>query len=65
MKEVPLSRHGKNKGGFVALVDDDDFESLNKYEWHARNVFGGHWYATRNEWRDGTNTLFYMHRVVW
>ena len=41
MKEIPLSR------GMVALVDDDDFERVNRFKWHVtkgRNDF----YAERN-----------------
>lgn len=29
MKEIPLSQ------GYVALVDDEDFERVNKFKWHA------------------------------
>lgn len=33
MKEIKLSKQGKNKGLYVALVDDDDFEYLNQFRW--------------------------------
>lgn len=35
MKEIQLSKKkdGKNYGKYVALVDDTDFEELNKYNW--------------------------------
>ena len=29
MKEIPLSK------GFVAIVDDEDFEELSRYKWHV------------------------------
>lgn len=32
-KQIPLSQHGKHKGKFVALVDDDDFERVAVYHW--------------------------------
>jgi len=33
MKEIKLSKHGKNKGKYVALVDDEDFEYVNQFSW--------------------------------
>jgi hypothetical protein len=58
MKEIPLTQ------GKVALVDDEDYERLNKYKWHAhkhRNNF----YAYRNTPREnGKQTNMIMHRVV-
>jgi len=30
MKEIPLSRQGKNAGKYTALVDDEDFEAFGK-----------------------------------
>jgi hypothetical protein len=41
MKEIPLTQ------GKVALVDDEDFEMLSQFKWHA--LFGkGKWYAERS-----------------
>ena len=33
MKKIELSRGGKNKGVYFALVDDEDFDYLNQYHW--------------------------------
>lgn len=33
MKIIQLSKQGKNKGKFSAIVDDDDFEEINKFRW--------------------------------
>lgn len=42
MKEIPLTR------GKVAIVDDEDFERLSKWKWHAmKNSGSGIWYAAR------------------
>ena len=58
MKEIKLSR------GLVAIVDDEDFEELNKYKWSA---YKSHktYYAYRGI-RVGVNkwTMEYMHRVI-
>lgn len=45
MKEIPLTQ------GKVALVDDEDYEMLMKYKWHAdknRNTFYAHGYNKIN-----------------
>jgi len=63
-KEIPLSqqhRRNKRNNGLVALVDDDDYEWLNQWNWtavstHRRN--GG--YAMRIT--DGKTLL--MHRLI-
>lgn len=64
MKEIPLSN------GMVALVDDEDWETLSQYRWHAnprphRASRGGrNWYAYRQEYRDGTTKTLSMHRQI-
>lgn len=53
MKEIPLTQ------GKVALIDDEDFELVSQYKWHAhknKNVF----YARSS--MDGENIL--LHRFI-
>jgi hypothetical protein len=45
MREIPLTQ------GKVALVDDEDFENLSKYNWCAREC-RNRYYAVRNSPRD-------------
>lgn len=55
MKEIPLSR------GLVALVDDEDYEKLSQYKWHAK-LSCGIFYAARSvKKEDGKRTTVYMH----
>lgn len=57
MKEIQLTQ------GQVALVDDEDYEELNKYKWQAhkhRNT----WYATRTIRRKADPAAFQMHRQI-
>ena len=63
MKEIKLSQQGKNKGKFIALVDDEDFEYLNKFRWCAskdRNTF----YAQRNLRVNGKQKTQKMHKLI-
>lgn len=62
MKEIELGKQGsKHKGQFVALVDDEDFEYLNNFNWHAWKS-GNVWYAIRKE--KYPYRFILMHRVI-
>lgn len=57
MKEIPLTQ------GKVALVDDEDYEWLSKWKWHAFNnkyTF----YAVRQVRINGSQRHEWMHRVI-
>lgn len=61
MKEIKLSKFGKNRGKYVALVDDEDFEYLNQFNWNAH--FDGHnYYAVRTVYNP--KKTIRMHRIV-
>jgi hypothetical protein len=53
MKEIPLTK------GYVALVDDEDFERVSKFKWYAlvlpRKVYAAH--------KNNTDS-FYLHRFI-
>lgn len=53
-KEIQLTR------GKVALVDDEDFEELNKYKWYVSTKG----YAVRNSREGNKRIIVYMHIVV-
>jgi len=58
MKQIPLSQ------GLFALVDDEDFEYLNQFKWHARKSRDT-FYASRNLRISKNNRkTIQMHRVV-
>lgn len=61
MKEILLSR------GLTAFVDDDDYDRLNKYKWHAHN-HKIRFYAARSEIKSvggkRDRKIIYMHREV-
>lgn len=50
--------------GKFALVDDELFEELSRYEWHAAKAAGGHWYAGRKIRANGKRVLILMHRQI-
>jgi len=57
MKLIPLTQ------GQFAQVDDEDFEYLNRWKWHAQNSCVG-FYACRTNKIDGKTILTLMHRVI-
>jgi len=62
MKEIKLSKRGKNRNlNLVALVDDQDYEWLNKFNWAAskcKNTF----YAVKRSKRGEKPVR--MHRLI-
>lgn len=63
MKEIKLNKQGKNKGKYVALVDDEDFESLNHWRWCAAKN-GNTFYALRTISVDGKQKCIPMHCAI-
>jgi len=57
MKEIKLTR------GFVAQVDDEDYEYLNQFHWYPQK---GHntYYAKRKIFHNGTQDTILMHRDI-
>lgn len=60
MKKIKL--YGQYGEGKHALVDDADFENLNKFRWHVLSVG----YAARRVYGEtpGKGKYVYMHRVI-
>ena len=57
MKKIKLTQ-GKD-----ALVEDEDFERLNKFKWRAK-FDGYNWYAYRNNRKGLKNSPIAMHREI-
>lgn len=49
--------------GMVAIVDNEDFELLNKFKWYATKGWST-FYATRDIWTGGKKISTPMHRVI-
>lgn len=58
MKRIPLTR------GQFAIVDDSDFEWLNKWKWCAKLRPNGQFYAARTTGRRSGKKTIRMHRVI-
>jgi hypothetical protein len=59
VKQIELTK------GQVALVDDDDFDEINKYEWHATyQAKTKSFYAARTAPRGEVPRRIYMHRQI-
>ncbi len=58
MKQIELTR------GYKALVDDSDFELVNKYKWRVNVGAHGNIYAYRSVKNKGKRTFIYMHKMV-
>ena len=58
MSKIKLSR------GHFAIVDDEDYERLNKRKWYANGHFGRPTYAISSTKINGKQTLLRMHRVL-
>ncbi len=58
MKEIQLTR------GLVALVDDDDFESLSKFSWAAQPMGKTHYAIRSSHAPHGHRKTIRMHREV-
>lgn len=63
MKEILLSQQGKNKGKYVAFVDDEDYDFINQWKWVS--VKGGNTrYARTTFCVNGKNVNVYMHVAI-
>lgn len=58
MRQIPLNH------GYIAVVDDEDYEHLSKYKWYAKFGKSKSPYAARCQWNKGTKTTIRMHREI-
>jgi hypothetical protein len=63
MKEIKLSQEGKNRGKYVALVDDWNYDRLNEYSWSVYKN-DGVYYARRMEFDGLKQKSIYMHQQI-
>lgn len=68
MKEIPLSTTGRQRGRYVAIVSDEDYEYLMQWRWTAvcATRIGKPFVRAYRQVRHGDKTeQIYMHRAVW
>lgn len=64
MKELPLSKNGKNKGKYFAQVDDEDYDLLMQWNWSVCKSVDGIFYVRRYDTGSKPYKLISLHRVV-
>lgn len=63
MKKIPLGSHSDIER--YALVDDEDFERVNRYRWYASRDIQGLSYACRSiKTEDNKTAIVLMHRFI-
>lgn len=58
MKTIPLTQ------GKVAIIDDEDFETINKLKWRVANPRQDLFYAKSNIYKDDIQKTILMHRLI-
>jgi hypothetical protein len=59
MKTIELSK------GKKTIVDDEDFQHLNKFKWYVnQNRKDGDYYAIRDDYNDGRKIRIAIHRLI-
>lgn len=58
MKTIPLTQ------GFVAVVDEEDYENLTQFEWQTKRDRGTSYARRKTSRRDGRRKTVYMHRLI-
>lgn len=64
MKKIPLSQQGKHAGKYFALVDDEDYQNLSKYNWSVFNQNKKIKYAARKIRVNKIPKILFMHRII-
>ena len=61
-----MSKLIKLTRGKVTVVDDEDFDWLNKWKWYATQNKSGNWYAVRHQWikEEKKHQTIRMHRLI-
>jgi hypothetical protein len=59
-----MSKIIKTTCGTDVIVDDEDFEYLNQWEWHLNSKKAVHKYAERKVYGNGKQKHILMHRLV-